>query len=231
MTGYFAQGRRQRYAYYKCFKRDCPTRKKSYPANEVHNEFVQFLMATSVAHYAAESIVTQLLKVHWDETESRRQASQKRQDARDRLKRELQELIAMRVKRLVADDEFVTQREQISHKLLEIESSCFDTSDTLLTATEIAELPGILSSLETTWNMLPVEARRGFSDIVLPRGYVFQKVRTAEKGLLFKTIEPSGSEIQDLVPLIKGNLNTIVAEARKLLALVKPAQRPGRKAA
>ena len=60
MTGYLAQGRRKRYPYYKCFQHDCSTRTKSYAAASVHDEFTHFLRETSIPHYLAMGIITEL---------------------------------------------------------------------------------------------------------------------------------------------------------------------------
>lgn len=106
----------------------------------------------------------------------------------------------MRATRLVADDEFMTQREQLRRKLFEIQASRLNDSDGSLTETEVGELTSTLSDLETAWRTMSVEAKRGFGELVFPAGYVFQKVRTAETGLLFKTFDASDDGKSDLVP-------------------------------
>lgn len=231
MTGYFAQGRRQRYPYYKCFRHGCPTRTKSYGAVSVHDEFSQFLTETSVPHYLAMGIITELVSSHWEKTAKIQQAAHRRKDETERLKRQLQELISMRAARLVADDEFMAQREQLRTKLFEIQASQTNDSDESFTETEIADVVGVLSDLSTAWRKVPIQAKRGFGDLLFPAGYSFQRVRTAEKGLLFKTFRASQGETSNMVPLIKENLNTIFADIRKLLALIRPVETPEKEAA
>ena len=105
----------------------------------------------------------------------------------------------MRAARLVADDEFIAQREQLRRKLFDIQASCLNDNDASLTENEIGELTGVLSDLETAWRTAPVEAKRGFGQLLLPAGYVFQQVRTAETGLLFKTFEATHSVASNVV--------------------------------
>ena len=88
-----------------------------------------------------------------------------------------------------------------------------------------------MSDLETAWRTIPVEAKRGFGELLFPAGYVFQQVRTAETGLLFKTFEAYDGRTSDVVPYIRENLNTLIREMRKLLALLRPIERPEKKVA
>ena len=230
MTGYFAQGRSRAYPYYKCFRHGCPTRTRSYAAPSVHDEFCQFMTETSVPYYLAVNFMTELVSAYWDGSESIRQGAVRRKEETERLKRQLQELISMRTARLVADDEFATQRNKLRKKLFEIESSCND-SDASLTESETGELATGLSALESTWRTMSNEAKRGFGSLVFPAGYVFQRVRTAERGLLFKTIAASDDDISHMVPFIKENLNALIVDIRRFLAIITPIERPDKKAA
>src|SRR5260370_13535507 len=156
--------------------------------------------------------ITQLVSAYWEETEQVRQSAARGKDEIDRMKRQLQELVSMRAARLVADDEFMTQREQLRKKLFELQASRLNDSDASLTETEVGELTGAVSDLETTWRTVPVGAKRGFGVLVFPAGFVFQRVRTAQKGLLFKTFGPSNAGPSNVVPHVRGNVNTIIAE-------------------
>lgn len=231
MTGYCAKGRCRRYPYYKCFRRGCSTRTKSYAAASIDDEFSQFLSETAVPPYLAMGLITELLKAYWQETDRIREATIRRKEEADGLKRQLQELISMRATRLVADDEFLTQREQLRRKLLELQASGLTHTDESLTEAETGELAGVLSDLETAWRTAPLEGKRGFGNLLFPAGYVFQRVRTAEKGLLFKTVATYNSRTSDWVALIKQNSNAIIADIRKLLALVRPIAKPEKEVA
>lgn len=220
MTGYFAQGRRRRYSYYKCFRQNCPTRTKSYSAAEVHDEFSRFLSDCSIPHYLATSIITQLVSAYWEETEQVRQAAVRRKDEAERLKRQLSELISMRSARLVSDDEFVEQRDRLKRQLFGVRAK-ESVEDVYLTVDDIGEAAGVLSDIETGWRQMPREAKHGFVEIALPAGYVFQRVRTAQKGLLFTTFDASDTGASNMVPHVRDNLNSIVGEIRRLLALIR----------
>ena len=102
--------------------------------------------------------------------------------------------------------------------------------DDSLTQTDVRELTAVLSDLHAAWRRFPLQAKRGFGSLLFPSGYVFQRVRTAEKGLLFKTFGASHNDVSDVVSVIKENPNTLMAEIRKLLALIHFSKEPEKKA-
>jgi len=193
MTGYFAKGRGRRYAYYKCFQHHCPTRTKSYPASAAHDELLEFLASESIPHYLATSIVQAIVAAYCETTDQNRTVSERFRAEEEQLKAQLHELISMRTARLVYDDEFVPQRQRLRRRLFEIQASRPQVDEELLSPTEVHELVDVLTDLSATWRSTPIEAKRGFSRLVFPAGYVFQRIRTAERGLLFKTLEASGT--------------------------------------
>jgi hypothetical protein len=231
MTGYFAQGRSQRYPYYRCFSDSCATRTRSYPANAAHDEFLEFVAETSVPHHLACSVITEVIAVGWDSTQQMRKTIDGRNDEVRRVKRQLQELISMRTARLVADDEFTIQRDQLRTKLIDLDAGSIEGIKFSLTDADIAAVATGVSNLKAAWRTMPNESKRGFVEILLPAGYVFLRVRTAEKGLLFKTLEASGRGLPYVVPLIRENANALMAEIRRLLAVIRPVEKPKSEAA
>jgi DNA invertase Pin-like site-specific DNA recombinase len=232
MTGYFAQGKTQRYPYYKCFWHDCPTRTRSYPAGAVHQEFSQLLADTSVPHYLAGSIVTEIVKAYWEARDLNRAKAKRQRGETDNLRQQLDELVSMRAARLISDDEFVSQRSQLRGRLYKIQAAA-DAKDQEpgLSETDIADLTGVISDLGASWWSLPTEAKRGFAEILLPSGYTFQRLRTPEKGLLIKAIEPSDEVTSTLAAFTRENANALMKEIRKLLTLIRMKPEPDKKAA
>lgn len=222
MTGYFAQGKRKRYSYYKCQRPVCPTRSKSYAAKMVHEEFSQLLAETSVSPHLAVQIITAIFRAYWEERASVREAVLANQRDVARLTRQLQELISMRASQLISDAEFVSQRKQIKSELIDIQASSPHEEPTLLGDDELLTVSRAVSDLHNTWWPLRLDAKRVFNSLLLPTGYRFRQSRTPEKGLLFKTIQSSEHDLANVVPLIKENLNTLMSEIRKLLALLRP---------
>jgi DNA invertase Pin-like site-specific DNA recombinase len=220
MTGYFAQGRSQRYPYYKCFRHSCSTRSKSYSAAVVHEEFATFLSDLSTPQYLETTLVSALLSVDLEQTEQVRQADSRAKDDAARVKSELKELLSMRAAKLISDSEFIDQRNHLRNKLSVLEGEAPDSTPQL-SPNEAKELSNALSDLDSIWRSTQKEAQRGFGELVLPAGYVFQKVRTAEKGLLFCTSMPSEHPESYLVRQGKNNLNQLFREIRKLLEIIR----------
>ena len=231
MTGYLAQGRHQRYPYYKCSRHDCPTRTRSYSAEAVHDEFRHILADTSVPSHLAAGVVSDMLTAHSEKTQQSRLAAVRQREEIARLKRQLQELVSMRAARLVSNEEFVTQRERTRKQIFEVQANDVSAADMPLTNADINDLTGTLSDLNVAWEAAPLSAKRGFGELLLPAGYVFRRVRTAEKGLLFRTLGTYDDRPSDVVPLIRNNLNTIIAEIHKLLAIVRHAKEARKEAA
>ena len=231
MTGYFAQGRSKPYPYYRCFQHSCPTRTISYSASLVHDEFSGFLAETSVPHYLAVGIVAEVASARWDQAEQTRKAAVNKREDAEGLKRQLQELISMRTAKLVTDDEFTAQRDQLKRRLSVIQASSGTNDVSSLTEAEVETLAGTLSGLEATWRLGTLEAKRGFGELLFPAGYVFQRVRTAETGLLFRTIGASQGSLSDVAALARENANALKDEIFRLLVILRMGSESENKAA
>ena len=223
-------------------------------------------------------MIIELVKVYSEETVQIREADARKEAESQRVKRQLQELISMRAARLVADEEFIAQRKHLKDKLLSLQATALNDSDEFLTDTETGGLSAVLSDIRSAWTTMPPEAKRTFGILLFPSGYVFQRLRHAEKGLLFKTFatydgrvpdatpdvhllstrfeqsvpgtvnesqrfrtqsdpDPINTKMTfryintDVVPLVRENLNTIFAESRRLLAIVRPNDKTKKEAA
>ena len=229
MTGYFAAGRSRPYPYYKCFNRGCATWSKSYPAAEAHEELTRHLADTSIPNELASEIVSALIRTYWEQAEEADRAAIKRRDEVARLNRQLRELVSIRTSSLIDDDEFVAQRRTLKSKLFELQAS--HVEEPSLTPADVASLTGALGDLSATWWGLSREAKQGFGRLLFPAGYSFRRVRTAKKGLLFKTFGASKEGLVSYVPLIRKNLNALMADIRKLLALCRTSEESKSKAA
>lgn len=204
MTGYFAKGKRKLYAYYKCFARSCPTRTKSYSAAAVNEEFSGFLTDTAVPHYWAKDIVRELVEAYADSTDHLRLAVTNMQREIETVNRQLHELISMRAARLVTDEEFAVQSEQFRRVRSQLQARMSSVQPSL-SEQELGQLGETLADLQATWHSLPPLAKRGFGELLFPAGYVFRRVRTTEKGLLFRTFDPNNdreSNVADPCPRI-----------------------------
>jgi site-specific DNA recombinase len=223
MTGYFAMGKRKRYAYYKCFSKSCPTRTKSYSASAVHEEFVSCLADTAVPHYLSNDIIRELVGAYHDSTDRIRITANGMKQESEKVGSQLRELISMRAARLVTDEEFVAQSEQLRKERSQLEARA-SAVQPFLTTQEIGQLAGGLANLEATWRSLPPSAKRSFGELLFPVGYVFGRIRTPKKGLVFRTFGPNSDDDSNVAGFLRANLNTIIAEIRRFLAVVQKAE-------
>jgi hypothetical protein len=218
-TASFARGKCRTYAYYHCSRRGCPTRTRNYPRETVHAEFVGFLADASIPTTLAEPIVDQVLIESDQRSQDANLRRQRHVDEIRRLERQLQELIAMRSQALVTNSEFCRQRDLIREDISAAEANT--ESVATLTEQEAADLVDGLSNLHEVWTSAPLVERRGLNQLLLPIGYVFQRIRTAEKGLLLTTFGRSAGRNPYVVPLIKTDSNTLIKEIKRFLALIR----------
>jgi len=222
MTAYFATGKRERYPYYKCFRRVCLTRTRSYGARLVHGEFVKELAAASLPPHLAGEFVAEIVCAHAENTEHARLRASYRSQETERLKQQLEELVSMRAAKLVSNDEFLRQRDRIKRQLAdrhltEAEDERFTEDDARMTREVLADLGG-------AWQIASAAERYGLGGLFLPSGYVYGRIRTTQKGLLFKTLEASKGGLSHGVPLIRASLNALLGEIHKLVTLVRQSQ-------
>ncbi len=128
----------------------------------------------------------------------------------------------MRAQGLITDEEFLAQKSTLTERRTGLENR---TAPERVSAEEIRQnVAGIiqpLTQLRTTWHELPGPFRRRFERFLLPAGFVNQKIRTAELGLLFRVFGHLLEEKSTGVPLVRKCWNQILEEIKGVLALFK----------
>jgi DNA invertase Pin-like site-specific DNA recombinase len=220
MTASFAKGRCQYYPYYHCFRARCATRTKNYPLDAVHEEFEQFLADASLPRPMGRAIVDQLQALLANQTATAAAEEQKRREEVRRHERQLQELIVIRADRLISDEEFASQRDRVRQALQEVNSrgvarlSLFDH--------DLERVVARFADLRETWHATAPGDRQVLGELLLPVGYVFRRIRTAEKGLLINVFNGSRDGDANVVPLAPSNLNTVIEAMHRFLCLGRP---------
>jgi hypothetical protein len=231
LTAGWSKGLTRRYAYYYCFRRDCPRKKRSLPAAEVHREFLEFLPELAANPHVFQAATEVLLGLAADEMEGLRVAGARRKDRVAKLQRQLQELVALRTQSLLSDEEFQRARDDLRDRLSKAQAAVARISERPLTRTEASGLISGLVDLPRLWQRLEPLEREAFGQCLFPSGYLFQTIRTAERGLLFKVFDGSSSDNPHVVAHVKANSNSIVAEIRRFLGIVGRAQQAQEQAA
>lgn len=225
LTGAFSRGRSARYPYYRCFRRDCDN-KCSYPLADVHREYETFLSATSADGHAFAHIKEAVMKIGVGTLSSLDLTREKRALELKRAKEQFQQLLRLKMDDLLTDDEFKAQRGLVSGRIAELEGGIEENSTNSIESvlSDLDSLRGTLRDLLALWLDLNIENRKRFQLLSLPRGYVFGRVGTAQRGRLFSLIgnplqgnatlvHPEGDSWNQLVNEIT-TLNLIVTASR-----------------
>lgn len=228
MTSCFARGRRQRYPYYHCFKRNCPTRTKSYPSSQIHQEFEDFIRSMSVPEHLARRVLDEMSSMLTDQETTARQASMSVDNAMRALGRQLQELISMRSLHAISADEFLEQRQRLDVSLSSLRAAALENVAQSLTTADADEFFRLLADLKAAWESIAFENRRVFGSLLFPAGYVSGRIRTADRGLLFTFCGGSEAPESNGAALVRQNVNTLVSEIHRFLAVCRSGRRAAR---
>jgi len=226
MTGGFSRGRSDRYPYYRCKVKSCPSRTKSYPASPIHEEFEEFLRDVTPKDKTLRDLGDQLIT----SIEKRRSGLDglrtRRSDRMTSLRREHDELIRMRAQGLITDQEFLRQKKLILDRRDEIESRIAQAVNLDEVRTQFQAIVAPLVRLPETREALIPEFRRRFDRILLPAGFVIGKSRTAELGLVFSTKTPSADQNSLGVPPTSAKLNHVISEIQELWKVLNGIEDP-----
>jgi DNA invertase Pin-like site-specific DNA recombinase len=219
LTGSFSRGRNKLYPYYHCCKQQCGER-GNYALDLVHDEFREFLRDVSPNPSKLEKLKRYVERaVHaWAETSLI--LSGKRASEMKRLQEQQQRLIRMKMDQLISDEEFTAQRSMLMSRRAELEAEETGQSpdaDAILANIDAISAP--LTHLDATWETVPLEFQRRFQQLMLPAGYAFGSVRTAQKGPLLSFFRGSGSVKSHLVPQMGQTWNLLADEIEKFAGL------------
>lgn len=219
LTGAFSRGRSKRYPYYRCFNRTCDPH-GNYPQECVHEEFLSFLGEASPNAHTLERVKRTVSRTADAWAESSRILAEKRAHEIKRLKNQQQRLIRMKLDQLISDDEFTAQRSILSSRLSELEAQEIEhrvDADAVLDSIDRICMP--LRDLRATWQSVPVEIQRRFQLMVLPVGYVFGRIGTAQRGRLFSLFGTFGGSESSFVPLTGTYWNQLAEEIEEFASL------------
>ncbi|HUN84804.1 MAG TPA: recombinase family protein [Terracidiphilus sp.] len=226
LTGSFSRGRSNVYPYYHCHNRVCDAR-GNYPLDRVHSEFLSFLNAGSPDAKALDRLRRHVAHAAGTLAESGRLLAERRALEIKRVADQQQQLIHMKMDRLISDEEFLTQRSLLTSRLAELESEeSAHTFDAEAALGNINLICAPLMDLASAWQSIPVEFQRRFQLMALPDGYVFGSVGTARKGRLFSLLMRSDASNSSLVPLGGACWNQLADELEAFASLFREAAQP-----
>jgi DNA invertase Pin-like site-specific DNA recombinase len=227
LTGSFSRGRYKRYPYYHCFSRTCDER-GNYPIARVHEEFREFLHDVSPDRSKLERVKCGIQSAVGLWAETSRILGEKRATEIKRLKEQQRQLIRMKMDQLVSDEEFMAQRSILATRLGELESEQAERAiDADSVAASIDAIAAPLMHLDQTWDTVPIEFQRRFQQLLLPVGYAFGSVRTAQKGHLLAFFRGSQPIESHVVPQMGQSWNQLADAIDAFAAIFRETSSPG----
>ena len=219
MSGSNSRGRSMCYAYYHCFRTSCP--RTSYAVGCVHDEFYGFLRATSAKPQLVSSLTGVILKTAENRRSMGTAQQSRRKESREQLKRQMTELIRMRTTQLISDAEFVKHKRTLDDKAMAFDAAAGPCINLDQLQRDMSEITEPLCNLKEAWDSMRPPRRRRFERLLLPVGFVYGKIRTAEMGHIFRVSGDFSSKDASLVPLGDEALNHILHEIAEFAALLR----------
>jgi DNA invertase Pin-like site-specific DNA recombinase len=219
LTGSFSRGRSKFYPYYHCYSHNCDNQ-GNYPLADVHREFAQFLDEVSPNRHSLGHLKDAVCKIYASWAGTRDLVQEKRGKETMHLQEQLQRLVQMRMNDLITDDEFRAQRIALAKQLERLEG-CASTEepelDSVLACLDVINAP--LMHLADTWQAVPIKIQRRFQQCLIPSGYVFGRIGTAQKGRLLSFLESPRTE-ETNVGSLEGLIWNQLAEEVMTLAMI-----------
>jgi len=231
LTAAWTRGSHGRYAYYSCNQHTCSRRKKSLPAKLVHGEFEALLRDLAIPAGLTAATIEDIQDTASEHVDLFRAATAKRRQRIHHVQKQIQEVIAMRARQLLSDEEFTSQRDILRRTITALQAKEHDDEFQPLSEHEASGLVEAISDFSGLWTRLPPIQRQAFGRMLFPTGYVFQRIRTTERGLLFRAFDGSRNVSSDVVDHTQKNPNALLADIRKFLAIIEPCARPKTEAA
>lgn len=219
LTGSFSRGRSNIYPYYHCFNKACDLR-ANYPLKHVHTEFQSFLSDVSPDLGALDRLKRYVAHAAGTWAESSQTLDKRRTLEIKRIKDQQQQLVHMKMDQLITDEEFIAQRSILTSRLGELEAQQIERSvdaDAVLGNLERICTP--LMDMGAAWESVAVEFQRRFQLLMLPGGYVFGRVGTAQRGRLLSLFVQSTIRQSTWVPPTGLSWNQLAEEIAALATI------------
>jgi DNA invertase Pin-like site-specific DNA recombinase len=221
LTGSFSRGRSKVYPYYHCNRRSCGDH-GNYPLAEVHEEFSRFLDDISpdrhsIAHF--KEYVHQIAE-SWEV--SRGLLRERRELEVKRNKEQNEQLIRMKMEQVITDEEFRAQRLVLTRRLAEPEGSSSEMEKAPKSILDnLDAICAPLMHLADVWRAVPIRFQRRFQHLMIPAGYVFGGVGTAQKGHVLSFLELSLPVDTNAVHPTGESWNQLCVEIRELAEIFR----------
>ena len=201
VTGGFSRGRSKYYPYYRCCGSTC-VRRMYRRTGDVHEEFIGFLHTVTPQAEGIASLADAIRNAIQERARVGVALAQRRERDVRRFAEQQEQLIGMRMEKLITDEEFLAQRSILSDRRLAIDSSStgsLKSEQQMLTDLKLISEP--LRDLAKTWSELSPILQQRFQQSILPTGFAVGRIGTADMSCLFSFFQGSRQTKSHLVPL------------------------------
>ena len=201
LTGSWTRGRGGRYPYYWCKHNGCPRRARMLRREKLHQEFDQLLTGVIPKPQHLPKLEARTLAVLAQLRADEQVQSERLRRRLHRLERENQQLIAMRRRELISDDEFLRSHHRLDDQMQALKATLATSGATSLDATQIHDVLAFLADLPYLWRELDPDLRTRFNRVLFPEGVVVGDGKTPDLGPVFTFLEASGEALSPQVDL------------------------------
>jgi site-specific DNA recombinase len=221
LTGAFSRGRSKYYAYYHCFNHSCAGH-TYHSSDSVHEEFKGFLDSITPDRHDIARIADSVAATSRRRHSASKALAERQKLEIERLEARDQQLIQMRMDRLITDEEFLAQKAMQSTRRLQLQATNprkpWDESQFL---SDLDEICKPLLNLAATWSEIVPPRKQRFQRLILPTGFVTGRIGTAERGCLFSTFRSSRHQKSHLVPLTGQFWNQLAGNIQEFAMLFR----------
>ena len=123
---------------------------------------------------------------------------------------------------LITEQEFVAQRAILMSRLSEADAAAPGSgSEPTDVIGDFETICGPLTDLGGSWDRITTDFKKRFQHLVLPSGYVFGRIGTAQKGRLFSFLEACDTSMTGMVPLTGQSWNQLAEEISSFAAIFR----------
>ena len=227
LTGSFSRGRSKHYPYYRCANKACQKRDKSYATSVVLAEYLTFLADAAPDPSYVSKLGNYVLQTADDLERTHKAKRDRLRGGLRKLDSELQELIHLRTKHVITDEELLIQKRLLAKRRQRLEATEWSDEAISVKVVEagIQEITGPVSQLPETWQKLSDESRVRFHRVLLPAGFVHGKIGTSDRALFLTAADTLAAQNSYLVPLVGNFWNRIVREILEFAAILKSSKK------
>lgn len=203
LTASYSRGKSgKRFPYYRCYNWECPS-KKSIAKKKIEEEFIDYLREiTPEEKYLKyiQPIIIDVWNTKYKELNQEKEALEKELEG---LNEEKTELIAMKRKNLIPDEDFVEEFDNIKIRIADVKEKMEEVKIENFDMKEATDFVfGFISQMANLWEKKDFESKLKIQSLIFPQKVIYQNNRfeTPQLSLLFAQKRELSSSLSPKVP-------------------------------